>query len=148
MPHIKSIAVFFSLLSLITISPGLHAKSESQPQLRTIFANKNFYQCSKLSSKKGIRRYLLDKGLDQQSASQAIQFAQNQIGLSPVVLGGKKTIMIYSDEKGLRACSSGMSAQEYLKAAVKHGFVELDIQKRLKTAKKSPDTLIIDQSTE
>ena len=122
MQHLKSIAVFFSLLSLITISPGLHAKPKSQAQLRTIFHKQYFYQCSKLSSKKSISRYLLDKGLDQESATQTIQFAQNQPGLSSVVLGGKKTIMLYSDKKGMRVCSSGMSAQEYSIEATKHGF--------------------------
>lgn len=147
MPHIKSIAVFFSLLSLITVSPGLHAKPKSQPQLRTIFYNKNFYQCSKLYSEEKIESYLLGKGLGQQTATQAITFSKNQIGLSPVVLGHNRTIMLYTDKKGMRACSSGMSAQEYSTKAKQHGFSNPDIQKKLKSAKESPNTLIINQST-
>ena len=148
MPHIKFIAVFFSLLPLITVSPGLHAKTKSQPQLRPIFYNKNYYQCSKLSTEEKIKSYLLDKGLGQQTATQAIGFAKNQIGLSPVVLGRNKTIMLYTDKNGMRACSSGMSAQEYSKEAKKHGFRNSDIQKTLKIAKKSPNTLNINQSSE
>ena len=148
MPHIKSLAVFFSLLPLITVSPGLHAKTKSQPQLRTIFYDNNFYQCSKLYSVKKIKSYLQDKGLNQESATQTIQFAQNQLGLSPVVLGRKnKTIMLYTDKNGMRACSSGMSAQEYSREAKQHGFSNPDIQKKLESAKESPNTLIINQPT-
>ena len=148
MPHIKSIAVFFSLLSLITISPGLHATAKSQSQLRTIFYNKNFYQCSKLSSVKNIKSYLQDKGLNQESATQTIQFTQNQTGLSPVVLSRNKTIMLYTDKKGMRACSSAMSAREYSIEAQRHGFSTSIIQKTLESAKKSPNTLIVNQPDE
>ena len=148
MPHIKSIAVFLSLLSLITISPGLHATAKSQSQLRMIFYNKNFYQCSKLYPEEKIESYLLGKGLGQQTATQAIEFSKNQIGLSPVVLGRNKTIMLYTDKKGMRVCSSGMSAQEYSLEAQKHGFSAPNIQKKLESAKKSPNTLITNQPDE
>ena len=148
MPHINSIAVFFSLLSLITVSPGLHATAKSQSQLRTIFYNTSFYQCSKLYTEEKIKSYLLSKGLVQQTATQAIEFAQSQIGLSPVVLGRSKTIMLYTDKKGMRACSSGMSAQEYSIEAQRHGFSTSIIQKTLESAKKSPNTLIVNQPDE